>query len=404
MRDFARARRVGPWALLGCVLVRVVASTTHRFVLPPLAGGHVSLNLFTGIVAMTGGGKGTSESASHDAIDLPYTEVVGPGSGEGIGHLFKAWDSKEKVYFQYRDAVIISAAEVSTLNALKGRQSSTLFPELNKAWMGEPLGFAYVAKEKSLHIKRHEYRLCLITGIQPANASTLLDDADSGTPARYLWMPTGDRCAPAVPPDNPGKWRGWSIAKSVNPNADPTTLLPIDVCQTACDAVDAAALDRLHEVSTDPLNSHKLLSRLKTAAALAMLESRAGVITEEDWQLAGAVHAVSDQTRERMIHTLRDKTRNAGTARAIEEGRREDIRGAVAEENLIRRACQLILTKLRPDWVSAAKVRGGLSPKMRDAFDAAVERLLEAGQIEMEEIDYHGQPGRRLRLTGQVRP
>ena len=58
--------------------------------------------------------------------------------------------------------------------------------------MGEPLGFAYVSKEKSLPVKRHEFRLCLITGIQPANANVILDDADSGTPARYLWLPTSD--------------------------------------------------------------------------------------------------------------------------------------------------------------------------------------------------------------------
>jgi hypothetical protein len=32
--------------------------------------------------------------------------------------------------------VIISADEVSTLNAMKARQASTLFPELNKAWDG----------------------------------------------------------------------------------------------------------------------------------------------------------------------------------------------------------------------------------------------------------------------------
>jgi hypothetical protein len=275
--NFARARRVRPWGLLGCVLVRVVAATTSKIVLPALAGGQVSLNLYTGIVAFTGGGKGTAESASYEVIDLPHVAVVGPGSGEGIGHLFKAYDTKEKMYVQYRDSVIISAAEVSTLNALKARQASTLFPELNKAWMGEPLGFAYVAKEKSLHIKRHDYRLGLITGIQPANANVILDDVDSGTPARYLWMPTSDPGAPLVRPAQPSMWRSRSLAKSVgNPNSlDPTRLRPIEVCETARDTVDQAALDRLHEKPTDLFNSHALLSRLKTAAALSLIENRA---------------------------------------------------------------------------------------------------------------------------------
>jgi hypothetical protein len=404
-QDFARSRRVGPWAMLGCVLVRVIAATTTRLVLPPLAGGQVSLNLFTGIVGFTGGGKGTAESASRGAIELPHVDVVGPGSGEGIGHLFKAWDNKEKTYFQYRDAVIISAAEVSTLNALRARQSSTLFRELNKAWMGEPLGFAYVAKEKSLNLKPHSYRLCLITGIQPANANVILNDVDSGSPARYLWMPTSDPGAHVVRPDDPGPWRGWSLAKSFGApeRRDPTALQPLDVCQEARDAVDNAALDRLHEVATDPLDSHKLLSRLKTAAALALLESRAGVITEEDWQLAGVVHDVSDLTRERMIHVLRDKVQAAGTARAIEDGRREHIKESVVEENGIWRTCQVIKSKLGPDWVSASNIRKTLASTQRRLFDPAVERLRDAGDVEVEEIDYQGQPGRRLRLTRQAR-
>ena len=82
-------------------------------------------------------------------MDLSHVDVVGPGSGEGIGHLFKGWDRSQKDYLQYRSAVILSAPEVSTLNALKTRQASTLFPELNKAWFGESLVFFSVAKRKA---------------------------------------------------------------------------------------------------------------------------------------------------------------------------------------------------------------------------------------------------------------
>jgi hypothetical protein len=98
----------------------------------------------------------------------------GPGSGEGIGHLFLGWDKTDKELKQHTVATILSAAEIDTLSALKSRQASTLFPELRKAWMGEPLGFAYVDKEKRLTVPRHSYRLCLITGIQPANAAPIL--------------------------------------------------------------------------------------------------------------------------------------------------------------------------------------------------------------------------------------
>jgi hypothetical protein len=399
--NFARARRVGPWALLGCVLVRVVAATTSKIVLPALAGGQVSLNLYTGIVAFTGGGKGTAESASYEVINLPHVDVVGPGSGEGIGHLFKAWDTKEKQLITIRSSVIISAAEVSTINAMKARQASTLFPELNKAWMGEPLGFSYVAKEKSLRIKRHDYRLCLITGVQPANANVILDDVDSGSPARYLWMPASDPGRPVVQPNQPPMWRGWTLANSVSnfDSIDPTQLRPMDVCQTARDAVDQAALDRLAEVPTDPFNSHALLSRLKTAAALALLENRSAAITEEDWQLAGVVHAVSDRTRLRMIDTLKTRQRTANAARALEEGHREVIRGQFVENHEVKQACQAITKKLRREGgsVTGKVARDAVPRKLRPRFAEAVDKLSEAGQIEIEATG-GSRKGIRIRL------
>jgi hypothetical protein len=374
-------------------------------VLPALAGGQVSLNLYTGIVAFTGGGKGTAESASYEAITLPHVDVVGPGSGEGIGHLFKAWDNKEKQLITIRSSVIISAAEASTLNAMKARQASTLFPELNKAWMGEPLGFAYVAKEKSLHIKRHDYRLCLITGVQPANANVILDDVDSGSPARYLWMPASDPGRPIVRPDEPPTLRGWSLADSVSSSdiLNPARLRPMEVCQTAIDAVDQAALDRLAEVPTDLFNSHKLLSRLKTAAALALLEKRAGAITEEDWQLAGLVHEVSDRTRQRMIDTLAQARTENNRARAEAEAHRAIVVDSRMTEHATQRASQAALRKLNSTnstgWISRSELKRSLASKDRDHFDAAIDALRLSGQVEERQLnaDHPGHVGTEYR-------
>jgi hypothetical protein len=126
IHTFAQARRVGPWALLGCVLVRTIASVSPRLVLPPLVGGETSLNLFLGIVSVSGGGKGTAEAASLDVIKLPHVPIVGPGSGEGIGHLFYKWDRKNQELVQHTKAVIISAAEIDTLAALKSAGLHTI--------------------------------------------------------------------------------------------------------------------------------------------------------------------------------------------------------------------------------------------------------------------------------------
>jgi hypothetical protein len=73
-------------------MVRTIAAVPPNIVLPALVGSQASINLFVGIVSMSGGGKRAAESAALDAIELPYVPILGPGSGEGIGHLFWAWD------------------------------------------------------------------------------------------------------------------------------------------------------------------------------------------------------------------------------------------------------------------------------------------------------------------------
>lgn len=163
----------------------------------------------------------------------------------------------------------------------------------------------------------------------------ILDDADSGTPARYLWLPTNDPGAPPVRPEEPDKCRGWSLAKSVgNPDdLDPSNVRPMDVCRTAWDEVDSGSLSRLWELGGDALDSHALLCRLKTAAALALLECRI-VITEEDWRLAAIVHDISNATRQRMIDTLQRSKIKHNQDRAVADAHR----AVIVEDKLAERA------------------------------------------------------------------
>ena len=83
---------VGPWALFGILLVRTAANIPANVVLPPLVGGHASLNLFVALVSYSGGGKGSAENAASDAMDLEPVPTYGPGSGEGIAHLFATYN------------------------------------------------------------------------------------------------------------------------------------------------------------------------------------------------------------------------------------------------------------------------------------------------------------------------
>ena len=49
-------------------------------------------------------------------------------------------------------------------------------------------------------------RFGLSVGIQPDRAGWLLDEADGGTPQRFLWLPVTDKNITATPPFEPAPW------------------------------------------------------------------------------------------------------------------------------------------------------------------------------------------------------
>src|SRR5699024_1186829 len=146
IHQYSRARRVGPWAVLGGVLARVIASTSPSVVLPPLIGGYGSLNTFVAIVARSGGGKGTSQAAAYGVLEIhggePFPEISS-GSGEGIVHAYVHREQMEKgqapEVVQHNNSVLFSIPEVDTFAAIARRTGSTLAAEIRKVWSGEAL-------------------------------------------------------------------------------------------------------------------------------------------------------------------------------------------------------------------------------------------------------------------------
>lgn len=405
IRDFARARRAAPWAVLGCTLARVIAHVEPFVTLPPIVGGDASLNLFLGLVGPSGGGKGAAESAAKDAFSFapptaePLTEV-GIGSGEGIAHTYLRHvpgKGKERGHMeQHTTRALFRAPEVDTLAALKGRQGSTLLPKLRDAWIGDALGFAYADTTRRLDLAPHKYRLCLIVGIQPARASVLLGDADGGTPQRFLWMPTQDH---NIPPDRPRepasmKWRHPRLDMSGHGRHR------LHVCDDAWRAIDQAAVDR-HRGDVEALDGHALLSRLKTAAALGVLNGHADV-TADDWQLAGTVMAISDRTRGRILTELTARREQATIARGRSDGLRDSVAAEVRATETAKRVGKTILRRLTTDWIAGADLRRAIAYRDRDHVDEALDTLVSAGLVDTEDIDPQGTPGARYRLAKGV--
>ena len=415
LRDFARSRRVGPWSMFGVVLARAVAVIPPSVVLPDLRGSHGSLNLFTAIVAPSGKGKGTSEAAAEDALHTdPEVHTATPGSGEGILKEYAYKKRAEQV--DIRNSVMFSVPEIDSLAALKGRSGSTLMPELRKAWMGEQLGFGYAADDKKFAIKRHRYRMTMVVGVQPGRSQTLFEDADGGTPQRFLFFPTTDPERPRGPrPENPGtfklrRWPGGVLVTdgreptrtvdetgeatisldlqelNLAQRADPERFHVLRVAQVIEDAVDAETEADLDGDYTDDLDSHGTMARLKVAAALMWLNGRTDAITEEDWDLAGIVKAVSDKTRALTVGDLRQRSARSNEARARAEAHREVVKADAVEEQLMARAVTLVRKHAQAAGRITRKAgRLKLKNDLRDYYDDAVDRLVDAGVVVREE-------------------
>jgi hypothetical protein len=382
LHTFARARRVSPWAVLGVALARVVTATPHQVCLPPIVGGKASLNLFVGLVGPSGSGKGAAEAVAADALSVGYITSHNVGSGEGIAH---GYMHRVKGGLEWNDethAVLFSVPEIDSLAAQGDRRGATLMPQLRSGWTGEMLGFGYADPTKRIIVPAHEYRLCLVAGIQPGRAACLLDDADGGTPQRFLWLPATDREAPDRAPEEPHPltWQAPRTSALVGVGG-----IKVDVCYTARETITANRLARLRGEG-DALDGHALLAQLKTAAALGIADGRYSV-TDEDWELAGVIARKSAAVRAGVQRTLSAKAAAANEAKGEAEAARAVHVAERVTDAAIQRVCRAITRKLRAagDWTPRAVLRRGVPARDRQHFDDALDRLTQAGQIEVDE-------------------
>lgn len=400
IQQYARARRVGPYAMLGNCLALAISAVPPHVVLPPTVGSHASLNLFVALVGKSGDTKSASMSAARDLVIVDPVPVVSkPGSGEGLAKCF-ASVSKSTGQVGKTWNVLAQVAEVDTLISTGGRSGSTIMSELRYGWSGERLGFDYAGADKRIMLHEHRYRLCLTVGVQPMRARVIFDDVDAGTPQRFLWLPTNDPGRPRIPPDTPDPislqtWPVPYVHGGIDNNAalaalldmapEPTNFAVLEIPEVAREAI----LDHAYNVlgdddSIDPLDGHKLLLRLKVAAGLMALDGRRGSVTFEDWLLAGHLMDVSEATRQ--------ATQRAITARALEdnerrgqfEGLRADVAENVKEQKALARIAKFVLRKLEEagNQLPRAELRRLLSSRGRPYYDTVEANLILESKIE----------------------
>ena len=329
VRDWARARRVAPYALLAEILAQVACRIPPHVQLPPAIGGPGSLNSISALVARSGIGKGAAQSAARSSVAWPSTPdaptVVPLGTGEGIPATY-AVSQRDKDTGDYdltwlRWSAMFVAREVDKFAALAARKGGTLVGTLREAWSGEDIGFGNASADRRLILPAHSYRAVMTIGVQPGRAGALLDDEDGGTPQRIWWVPAADPDIPDRRPEQPApiRWEppeGLRLALSTIEAATLDRLDVIDpagfpVWKGALDEIDAAAVAR-HRGEVSALDGHALQCREKIAAHLGLFLGHFGV-TENDWQLAGHLMRVSDSTRAGISDVLRQAGEEPGS-------------------------------------------------------------------------------------------
>ncbi|MFC8313553.1 bifunctional DNA primase/polymerase [Gordonia sp. NPDC057258] len=432
LRQAARARLMSPWSVFGCALARAVAVIPPTVMLPELIGSRTGLNLFVGLVGVSGDGKGSSHSVVKDFMKVePPVHQVNLGTGEGIAREYARKYKGEQI--DIRNSVLFSVNEIDRLASLLSRSGATLGSVIREAWSGEKLGFANKNDENRFNVEDHRYRMVMTVGIQPERSRVLFESEDGGTPQRFLWLPAWDPNVSDDDEDEPDgvivlpRWPGKGkvvTQEGAPPDPNDTSLFKIAWLRLGeevqrreqqvlkvPDAVRKTVRDnkrKQHRREAKTLDGHALLTRLKVAAGLMWMNGRTDEVTDEDWLLAGTVMAVSDRTRDDVRRELagaqRKQNAARGRARAEQDHAAENHSARLKENDdaTVAVTAERIITVLRNNNGPLARNRlaKACGQKHKPYLDRAIKALAETGRVEVEETEYHGKSGHRVRLTG----
>lgn len=322
------AHRVGRSAdaVLGCVLARVAAMTSHelRF---DFCLGPGTLNLYCALIGWPAAGKSKASDRATDLLVVPrplidpelFKDGIGLGSGEGLAEVFmgtverdtgrqhqrntkdanKGDPITEKVRAQVRHNVYIYVDEGEKLTKQLERQGATAGATLRTGWSGGTLGEANATEERNRSIPRWTYSLGMVIGYQPTTVRPLLADIGPGTPQRFLWFSAHDPGIPTEPPAD-------------DQDIDPIELAIVDGDGSLLHGTmtaDPEIRRRVWDWNNGPargayrlpdLDGHVLVMHCKLSALFAILDGRTRV-TEDDWGLAAMLWDTSCGVRDSLV-------------------------------------------------------------------------------------------------------
>jgi len=399
IRSAALHRLISPDAVLASVLARVVASTHHRWALPPILGRVAGLELIVGIVGSPGLGKGaamdlaktllqTNKTFNHlqaaPLIDAPA------GSGEGMVKAFFGMvtapnpETNKPERTQQRTAwnALFRIDEIDTLAKLAKRQDQTTMDFLRRAWSREQLGARYSDQDKDRQLDPGTYRIAVVIGAQPEHTRFIFDETSGGTPQRFIWASAhhhlnGHETANEVGPLN------WKPPQPPKPTTDNEPAY-LEVAEPIRVHLRQQHYATVTSQEADPHRAHSGLRRLKVAAALAVLDGRPNIRTD-DWELAGYITDASDRVAAQLQATNRRLDLQAAAAAAHKAGevRKAQLRVEdEARDKAIQLACARIVTYLSKGPQKRAEINRNLGSKYKSEVKrSALDELAAEGYV-----------------------
>lgn len=367
----ALAGMCSPWAVLACCAARALALVDPHIKLPAIIGSRGgSLNWFAMLAAESGGGKSTAMEIAEELIPMAI-KTLNLGSGEGLIEAFgeRNDDGTVKDPVAGHRSILFSVDEIDSYSAVAGRSGSTVMPILRSAFTGGSLGFAYRKGNRLPVLPAHSYRMTLVCAAQPGRTRAMFADADGGTPQRFMWFPATDPRIAAVRPT----FNGSLYLPPVTDWQYPATLRVPSECEGLIVTTRASQA----RGETAALNSHALFAREKFAYALAILDGRSAM-NSEDWRLSGVAAAVSDAVRQWVLDQLaaseaeeaRQKGRLQGVAKSA-----ADIEKAVEDGALMARCIAKVselLEKAGDDGYTAREIRHKLTKRLQPFTEQAL--------------------------------
>ncbi|MHC3471226.1 hypothetical protein ACYF6T_21365 [Streptomyces sp. 7R007] len=318
IRRLAHSKLLPADTALGAIMARVSGAIPHRFTAEsPM--GRASLNLPVAMVGGPSAGKSQSARAAREAFPTPDRlmdrDALPIGSGEGLTEIFmgtveeptgeihqKGPHKGDPVMVAIRRQIhhnaFVYVDEGKSIGDIEERGGSTLGETIRRAAMGEALGQTNATQERKRYVAPMSYAMGVLVGLQPSIASTLLKDAGTGTPQRFLWMWARDVTIPDEVVKHPGTITLPGLDDS-HDDAGPVVFRVPDAVAAEMRQKRLRAV-RTGGIDDDELNGHEPVMKMKFAALLAILDGRFHM-TMDDWRLAGMLWATSCAVRDDLV-------------------------------------------------------------------------------------------------------